>query len=213
MSFDCFYCTWKIFSAFEYVSPGHVSKLPFLIALSHVDLNGNPDTACMYHTSAYTLGRSYALCNEGIVFLFGVWFISNSSVGFRSKRHVLGSFFYLQPVRIGLPFGDNTVTSCLVKTTVNSALHIGPTPTSVLVKEGMIYPVVGKYDSKFGIGSIAVAENFSTCPFSMPTLIVEAFVSGGPCGDDWVMCKWVAPDSTIPVSCCGKICGASGVGI
>ena len=105
------------------------------------------------------------------------------------------------------------MTSFLVKTTVQSAFYMGPTPIRALVKAGMMYPVVGKSDSNFGIGSIAVAENFSTCPFSMPKLIVEAFVSGGPCGDDWVMCKWVAPDSTIPVSCCGKICGASGVGI
>ena len=64
---------------------------------------------------------------------------------------------------------------------------MGPTPTSVLVKEGMIYPVVVKSDSNCGIGSIAVSDNFSTCPFSVPTLIVEALVSGGPCGDDGLM--------------------------
>ena len=73
-----------------------------------------------------------------------MWCIINSSVGFRAKRHSLGSFVSLQPVRIGLPFGESTVTSCLVKTTVQSALHMGPTPTSMLVKEGMMYPVVGK---------------------------------------------------------------------
>ena len=101
----------------------------------------------MYRTSAYTLGRSYVLCAEGFFWIFDVCFIINSSVGFRAKRHSLGSFFSIQPVRIGLPFGENTVTSCLVKTTVQSASHMFPTPTSVLMKEGMMYTVVGKSDS------------------------------------------------------------------
>ena len=79
------------------------------------------------------------------------------------------------------------MTSCLVKTTVQSALQMGPTPTSVLVKEGMMYPVVGKYDSNCGIGSIAVADDFSTCPSALPTIIVEALVSGGPRGADGSM--------------------------
>ena len=152
-----------------------------------MDLTGNPDAACMYRTSASTLGRSYTLFAEGVVCLFGVWYISNSSVGFRAKRHSLDSSFSLQPVSIGLPLGDRTVTSCLVKTTVNSAFHMGPTPTSVLVREGMMYPVVLKPDSNCGLGIIAVADEFSTCPFSVPTLIGKTLVSGGPCGDDRVM--------------------------
>ena len=48
----------QYFSAFEYVNPGHVAKVTFLIALSHVDFTGNPATACMYCTRASTLGRS-----------------------------------------------------------------------------------------------------------------------------------------------------------
>ena len=99
----------------------------------------------MHHTRASTLGISYALCAKGFVFLFDVWYIIKSSVGFRAKRHSIGSFFSLQPVRIGLPFGESTVTSCLVKTTVQYASHMGPTPIIVLVKEGVMYPVVGKY--------------------------------------------------------------------
>ena len=58
----------KYFAAFEYVSPGYVSKCSFLIALSHIYLTGNPTTACMYHTSVSTLGRLYALCTEGVFF-------------------------------------------------------------------------------------------------------------------------------------------------
>ena len=141
----------------------------------------------MYHTSASTLGRLYALCDEGVVCLFGVLCISKSSVGFRAKRHSLGSSFSLQPVRIGLPLGEKTVKSCLLKTTVQSALHMGPTPTIELMKEGMIYPVVGNSDSNCRIGSIDVAEDFSTCPFAVPTLIGEALVLGGSCGSDGAM--------------------------
>ena len=64
---------------------------------------------------------------------------------------------------------------------------MGPTPTSVLVKEGMMYPVVGKSDSNWGIVSIAVDDEFYTCPFDVPTLIFLALVLGGPCGADGAM--------------------------
>ena len=62
----------KYLAAFEYVSPGHVSKFPLFIALSHVDLTGDPDTAFMYLTSASTLGRSYALYSEKVVCILSV---------------------------------------------------------------------------------------------------------------------------------------------
>ena len=101
----------------------------------------------MYRTSASTLGISYALYAERVVCLFVVWCSSNSLVVFRAKHHSLDSSFSLQPVRIGLPPGEKTVTSCLVNNTVQSALHMGPTPTSVLVKDGMMYPAVGKYSA------------------------------------------------------------------
>ena len=61
------------FAVFEYVSPGHVSKCPFLIDLIRVDLTGNTDAACMYRTIASTFGRLYALYAEGVVCIFGVW--------------------------------------------------------------------------------------------------------------------------------------------
>ena len=62
----------KYFAALEYVSSGHVSKFPFFIALSHVDFTGNPAAVCMYHTSASTLGRSYALYAEEVLCIFGL---------------------------------------------------------------------------------------------------------------------------------------------
>ena len=47
---------------------------------------------------------------------------------------------------------------------------------SAFVKVGMIYPVVGKSASNFGIGSVAVAVDIATCPFAVPTLIFFAVV-------------------------------------
>ena len=102
----------------------------------------------MYRTSASTLGGSCAQYAEGVVCLFGVCCFSNYSVGFRGNFHGLGSFFSLQPVRIGLPYGERNVTACLVNTTVQFASQMGLTPTIVLVKEGMMYPVVRKSDAK-----------------------------------------------------------------
>ena len=72
-----------------------------------------------------------------------MWCINHSLVGFREKRQSLGSYFSLQRVRIGLPTGEKTVTYCLVNNTVQSASHMGLTPTSVLVKYGMMNPLVG----------------------------------------------------------------------
>ena len=63
VSTDC----GQYFAAFEYVSPGHVAKFPFLIALIHVDFTGNPAAACMYLTRASELGISYALCAAGVI--------------------------------------------------------------------------------------------------------------------------------------------------
>ena len=79
------------------------------------------------------------------------------------------------------------MTYCLVNNTVQSASHMDPTPTSVLGKDGMMYPVVGKSVANCGIGSVAVAGDISTCPLAVPTLIYEALVLGGPCGSDGAM--------------------------
>ena len=37
------------------------------------------------------------------------------------------------------------------------------------------------------MGSVAFDDEFSTCPFAVPTLIVAALVSGIPCGADGAM--------------------------
>ena len=157
--------------------------------MSHVDFPGNLAASCMYQTSASAFGRSYALYAEEVVCIFGVCCFSNSSVGFIENCHSLGSLFSLQSVSIGLPPGEKTVKSFLGNATVQFALQIGPTPTIVLVKKRMMYPIVGKSDANCWIGSVVVADNLSTCTFAFTTLICEALVLGGPCGADWAMCR------------------------
>ena len=156
----------------------------FCIALDHVDLTGNPDAACMYLTSASTLGRLYVLSADLLVLLIsGFCFVRGSLLGRRAKRNSFGIHFSLNPMRMGLPSGNNTVTSCFVNKTVRSASQMGPTPTRVLVKDGMMYPVFGKSAATCGIGSEAIVDNLSTCPVTMPKQIFGVLLSGGPCGD------------------------------
>ena len=122
----------QYFAAFEYVSPGHVAKFPFLIVLSHVDFAGNPDAACMYLVRAYKIGRLYTLCAAGVIRFVAVS-IFPCPFGFRAKRHSFGRFFYLHPVKIVLTSGDITTTSFFVNKTLQSVSQIGSTPISVLV--------------------------------------------------------------------------------
>ena len=88
---------------------------------------------------------------------------------------------------MGLHHGKNTVTYFLVNKTVQSASHMGPTPTSVLVKYVMMHPAVGKYTDYCMIVSVAVADDLSTCKVDAPTLICGALVLGVPCGADGEM--------------------------
>ena len=76
-----------------------------------------------------------------------------------------------------------------------------------------MYTVVGKSDSNCRIGSIAVDDKLSTYPYDVPTLIGDALVSGGTCGADGVMYRWVSPESMMTVSCCGRIHGEYWLGI
>ena len=157
---------------FEYVSPGQVSKFPLFISLSQFDLTRNPDVACMYRTSASKIGRSYALYSERVAWVISVvWCSGNSLYGFIVNGHSLGSSFYLHPIRMGLPLGENTAISWLVNKTVQSEFHIGTTPTNVLVNDGMMYPTVGKYAANCGIVSVAVADDLSTFIVALPKLI------------------------------------------
>ena len=48
----------------------------------------------------------------------------------------------------------------------------------MLVKEGMMYPVVGKSAANWGMGSVAVDADFAIFPFAVPTVICVAFLSG-----------------------------------
>ena len=59
---------------------------------------------------------------------------------------------------------------------------MGPTPMSVLVKSGMMYPVVGKSAANCGIGRVAFTADAATCPLAVPPLIVLTLVASVPCG-------------------------------
>ena len=52
-----------------------------------------------------------------------------------------------------------------MKTTVQSASHMGPTPTSVFVKEGMKYPIIVKTTANLGMGSLAFDDDFLSVHF------------------------------------------------
>ena len=108
---------------------------------------------------------------------------------------------------MGLPSGDITVTSFLLNTAIHFASQMGPTPMSVLVNDGMMYPVLGESAANCGIGRVDFSADVSTCPLAVPTLIVAALVSSGPCGAFESMYRCVAPESTISVCCCGSIKG------
>ena len=75
---------------------------------------------------------------------------------------------------------------------------------SVFVKVGMMYPFVGKSAFNCGMGSVAIAIEFATCPFAVPTLICFSVVFIFPYGAFGAMYMCVAPESTIPILSGGK---------
>ena len=146
-------------------------------------MTGNSDAACMKQTNASTLGISYELYIAIFVCLLSsAWCGRCYLLGCRAKLHSFGVSFSLHLVRMGLPSGKDTVTSCFINKTVQSASQMGKTPTIFLVKDGMMYPVFGKSSANCEIGSEAVADKLSTCPVSMPTKTFGVLVSGGTCG-------------------------------
>ena len=72
---------------------------------------------------------------------------------------------------------------------------MGPTPMSMLVNDGMMYPVIGNSSDNCEIGRVDFAADVSTCPLAVPTVIVPALVSSGPCGAVGAMYRCVAPES------------------
>ena len=94
----------------------------FLLPLGHIVLTRNTDSACMYQTSAFTLGILYVLYAAIFVHLIsGAWFGRCSLLYRIAKRHSFGISFSLHPVSMGLTPGENNVTSCFVNNTAQSA--------------------------------------------------------------------------------------------
>ena len=113
---------------------------------------------------------------------------------------------------MGLPLGDNTVISFFENNTVQFASQMGLPPISVLVKDGMMYPVFGKSAANCRIGSEAVADNLSTCPVAVPTqffgyLCLEGHVEllrqcrGGLCQSLLLQCHSAGDSIKLPSSC------------
>ena len=82
---------------------------------------------------------------------------------------------------------------------------MGPTPMVVLVNYGMMYPVVGNYAANCRIGRVVFAADVATFPLDVPTLMLAALMSSSPCGEFGAMYRCVAPESIIPVCCCGRM--------
>ena len=86
-----------------------------------------------------------------------------------------------------------------VNVTVHTALQIGLMPTNVFVKVGMICPSQGILWPCCGMGSIAVADDNTTCPLTVPTCIFGAAVFIGPCGACGAIYRCDTPVSAITV--------------
>ena len=83
--------------------------------------------------------------------------------------------------------------------TVQPISQIGPMPTNVFVKVGMICPPQGMSWPCCGMGRFAVADDDTTCPLAVPTCIFGAAVFIGPCGACGVIYRCDAHVSAIHV--------------
>ena len=95
-----------------------------------------------------------------------------SSFGLIAKRHIFGICVSLHPVRMGRPLAEYTVTSFEVNMTVQPASQIGPMPTNVFAKVGMICPSQGMSWPCCSMGSIAVADDDTTCTLAVTTFVL-----------------------------------------
>ena len=91
------------------------------------------------------------------------------------------------------------VTSCSVNMTVQPESQMGPIPTSLLVKNGMMCPSHGMSLPHWGIGSVAVAVDDTTRPLEVDTCSFIAEDLGGPWGACVAIYRCEAPVSEIPV--------------
>ena len=127
-----------------------------------------------------------------------------SLFGLSVKHHIFGICVSLHLLMMGRPLAEYTVTSFEVNVTVQPASQIGPMPANLFVKLGMICPSQGMSWHCCVMGSIDVADNDTTCPFSVTTCIFGAAVFIGPCGACGAIYKCDLPVPKIPVYTCGS---------
>ena len=77
---------------------------------------------------------------------------------------------------------------------------MGPRPTRVFGKDGMIWPVLGNVLGRFGSASLPVPADDLTCPVAVPTLIRGASGLTSRIGASSEKYMLLAPESTIAVS-------------
>ena len=91
------------------------------------------------------------------------------------------------------------MTSPLVKTNLQSALHMGPIPIKVCLKEGVTLSDRGKYVGKFGRPKSSVTPYWWGWPLAVPTVTVGVVASKLITGASLEKYNPLAPESTISV--------------
>ena len=122
-----------------------------------------------------------------------------SSVGLSAKRHIFVMCVSLNPVSIGRHIAEYNVASFEVNVTVQPTSQIGPIPTNLFVKIGMICQSHVMPWPCCGIGIISVSDNDTTSPLAVPMCIYGASVVIGPCGACGAIYRCDAPISTTTV--------------
>ena len=100
---------------------------------------------------------------------------------------------------MGRPLAEYNVTSFEVNVTVHPASQIGPIPTNVFLKLGMICLSQGMSWPCCGMGSVSVVDDDTTCLLTVPKCIFGATMYIGPCGACGTIYRCDAPVSAIHV--------------
>ena len=86
------------------------------------------------------------------------------------NRHILALVVLRKPVRMTIPSLLVTVTVCLVKVTMQSALQNKPMLRRLLTKSGMIWQLAVP-GGRFGRSSVALAIDLQMFPSASPTTV------------------------------------------
>ena len=171
------------------------------MALSHVDLTGNPAAAWKYLTKSARLGRSYALYTANVSCFLSLVILGRSdSPGCRDILQNQVPVDSRQPVSTAVPYLLRTMTASRVKVTVKPASHRGPTPITVWRKLDIRCPLVVNSNGRWGKAKFPVPADCCVCPVAVPTLTLGAAWSILTTRASTEKYMSVASESTIPVA-------------